>query len=68
LSPGDRKLLERDGDRHDVEALYRFNFAQKQWMAPALIYSNDDRVCYITLPDETHILAELWISAINLHF
>ena len=29
LSPGDRKLLERDGDRHVLEALYRFNFAQK---------------------------------------
>jgi hypothetical protein len=43
LSPGDRKLLERDGDRHVVEALYRFNFAQKHWLAPALIYSNDDR-------------------------
>jgi len=43
LSPGDRKLLERDGDRHVVEALYRFNFAQKHQLAPSLIYSNDDR-------------------------
>ena len=43
LSTSDRKLLERDGDRHVVEALYRFNLAQKHWLAPALIYGHDDR-------------------------
>jgi len=43
LSAGDRKLLERDGDRHIAEALYRFNFAEKHWLAPAIIYAIDDR-------------------------
>jgi hypothetical protein len=43
LSAGDRKLLERDGDRHVIEALYGFNFAQKHWLAPAIIYAKDDR-------------------------
>jgi hypothetical protein len=42
LSAGDRKLLERSGDRHVAEALYRFNFAQKHWLAPAVIYAIDD--------------------------
>ena len=42
LSAGDRKLLERDGDRHVVEALYRFNFAQKHWLVPAIIFAKDD--------------------------
>jgi hypothetical protein len=42
LSAGDRSLLERSGDRHVAEALYRFNFAQKHWLAPAVIYAVDD--------------------------
>jgi hypothetical protein len=42
LSAANRKLLERDGDRHVAEALYRFNFAQKHWLAPAVIYAVDD--------------------------
>ncbi len=39
LTNSDRKLLERDGDRHLGEVLYRFRFADKHTLAPAIIYS-----------------------------
>ena len=43
LSSADKKLLERDGDRHIGEVLYRFKFAKRHTLAPAFIYTNDDR-------------------------
>jgi hypothetical protein len=43
LSNDDKKLLERDGDRHIGEVAYRFNFAKRHTLAPAFIYTNDDR-------------------------
>ena len=43
LSSADKKLLERDGDRHIGEVAYRFNFAKRHTLAPAFIYTNDDR-------------------------
>ena len=43
LSNADKKLLERDGDRHVGEALYRFRFAEKHVLAPGFIYSYNDR-------------------------
>jgi hypothetical protein len=43
LPAGDRKLLERDGDHHAIEAQYRFNLAQRHWLIPAILYANDDR-------------------------
>jgi len=42
LTASDRDRLDRNGDRHIGEALYRFNFAQKHWLAPAFIYANND--------------------------
>jgi hypothetical protein len=42
LSASERQLLERSGDRHVAEALYRFNLAEKHWLAPAIIYAIDD--------------------------
>ena len=43
LSSNDKKRLKRDGDRHTGEALYRFNFADRHHLAPAFIYTRDDR-------------------------
>jgi hypothetical protein len=43
LSNADKKLLERDGDRHVGEALYRFRLAEKHVLAPGFIYSYNDR-------------------------
>ena len=43
LTDSERKLLDRDGDRHIVEALYRFRFAEQHTLAPTIIYTNDDR-------------------------
>ena len=43
LSSADKNLLERDGDRHVGEVAYRFNFAKRHTLAPAFIYTNDDR-------------------------
>ena len=43
LTDSDRKLLERDGDRHMGEVLYRFRFADKHTLAPTIRYTNDDR-------------------------
>jgi hypothetical protein len=43
LTSADKKLLERDGDRHVGEVVYRFRFAEKHTLNPAFIYTNDDR-------------------------
>jgi hypothetical protein len=43
LSNSQKKLLERDGNRHIGEILYRFRFAKRHTLAPAFIYTNDDR-------------------------
>ena len=43
LSSADKNLLERDGNRHVGEIAYRFNFAKRHTLAPAFIYTNDDR-------------------------
>jgi hypothetical protein len=42
LSASDRNRLDRNGDRHVGEALYRFNFAKKHMLAPTFIYARDD--------------------------
>jgi len=43
LPPFRAKLLRRDGDVHNAEILYRFNVAGKHWLAPAFLYTRDDR-------------------------
>jgi len=43
LTSSERKLLERDSDRHSAEILYHFRFAKKHSLAPAFIYTHDDR-------------------------
>ena len=43
LTSSDRKLLERDSDRHTADIAYRFRFAKNHTLAPAFIYTNDDR-------------------------
>jgi len=42
LTESERDRLDRNGDRHIGEILYRFNFAQKHWLAPAFIYAKND--------------------------
>jgi hypothetical protein len=42
LLPNQRKLLERDGDRHKGEILYRFTIADKHRLTPSFSYSRDD--------------------------
>jgi hypothetical protein len=42
LTSGERKRLDRNGDRHLGEIWYRFNFAQKHWLAPSFTYTNND--------------------------
>ncbi len=42
LTSDQRRLLRRDGDRHEVRALYRFRFADKHTLTPALIYTKAD--------------------------
>ena len=37
-----RDLLDRNGDRHVGEILYRFDFAQKHRLAPAFIFTRND--------------------------
>jgi hypothetical protein len=39
----ERQLLERDSDRSTVDIAYRFNFAKHHTLAPAFIYTHDDR-------------------------
>jgi opacity protein-like surface antigen len=43
LTGAEKNLLERDGDRHVGEVVYRFRFAKKHTLNPAFIYTNDDR-------------------------
>jgi hypothetical protein len=43
LTSSQRKLLERDSDRSTVDIAYRFNFAKHHTLAPAFIYTHDDR-------------------------
>ena len=43
LTSAERRRLRRDGDQHAAEIQYRFNFAEKHWLAPAFVYSYDDR-------------------------
>ena len=42
LTSAQAKLLERDGDRHVADILYRFNFGKQHTLAPAFIYSYND--------------------------
>ena len=43
LTSSERDRLERDGDRHVGEVLYRFRFANKHTLAPTIVYTRDDR-------------------------
>jgi hypothetical protein len=43
LNSAEKSRLKRDGDRHKGEVAYRFNFAKRHTLAPAFIYTNDDR-------------------------
>ena len=43
LTSAERDLLDRNGDRHIAEAIYRFRFAQKHTFAPQFIYTKDNR-------------------------
>ena len=43
LTRAEKNLLERNGDRHVGEILYRFRFGQKHMLSPAFIYSYNDR-------------------------
>ena len=43
LTSSERNLLERDSDRQSVDLSYRFHFAKSHILAPAFIYTHDDR-------------------------
>ena len=43
LTAGQRNLLQRDGNNHQVEILYRFTLAERHRLTPAFIYTKDDR-------------------------
>jgi hypothetical protein len=43
LTSSERQLLERDSDRHVADLAYRFHFAKSHTLAPAFIYTYDDR-------------------------
>jgi len=43
LTSSDRQLLERDSDRHVADLAYRFQFAKSHTLAPAFVYTYDDR-------------------------
>jgi len=43
ITSSERQLLERDSDLHIVDLAYRFNFAKSHTLAPAFIYTHDDR-------------------------
>ncbi|MGB5748312.1 MAG: DUF2860 family protein [Desulfobacterales bacterium] len=43
ITSSERQLLERDSDRQSVDLSYRFNFAKSHTLAPAFIYTHDDR-------------------------
>ena len=42
LSGKQKDRLDRNGDRYDLDGLYRFNLAKGHWLAPALTYSRDE--------------------------
>lgn len=42
LTKAERDLLDRNGDRHVGEILYRFAFAKKHRLVPAFIFSKED--------------------------
>jgi hypothetical protein len=43
LTRAEKNLLERDGDRHIGEVVYRFRLGKKHTLNPAFIYSYNDR-------------------------
>ncbi len=43
LTSSERNLLGRDSDRQSVDLSYRFHFAKSHTLAPAFIYTYDDR-------------------------
>ena len=43
LTSSERDRLDRNGDRHIGEVVYRFRFAKKHTLNPAFIYAYDDR-------------------------
>ena len=43
LTRAEKNLLERDGDRHIGEVVYRFRIGKKHTLNPAFIYSYNDR-------------------------
>ncbi len=43
LTSAEQSRLRRDGDLHNAEILYRFKLAEKHWLAPAFVYTYDDR-------------------------
>jgi hypothetical protein len=43
ISSGAQDRLDRDGDRHAGEVLYRFNFAERHRLSPAFTFTRDDR-------------------------
>jgi opacity protein-like surface antigen len=43
LTRAEKNLLERDGDRHIGQVLYRFRLGKKHTLNPAFIYSYNDR-------------------------
>ena len=42
LTSSERDRLDREGDRHVGEIWYRFNWAQKHWLAPNFIFTRSD--------------------------
>ncbi len=42
LTSSEKDRLDRNGDRHIGEVLYRFNFANRHRLTPAFIYTRDD--------------------------
>ena len=42
LTGAEKNLLERDGDRHIGEVVYRIRFAKRHTLNPTFIYSNND--------------------------
>jgi hypothetical protein len=43
LSSGQRDRLDRNGDLHEGQVLYRFPFAKQHMLIPAFVYARDDR-------------------------
>jgi len=53
LTAAEQKLLQRDGDQHEVRFGYQFDLGNKESLVPELIYTNDDR-------DGDAVSAEQW--------